>query len=249
MRKTVKIFLTGTLFSSFVLLSSCTEEDIRAILNPSLTQEEVIRGLREALTVGTDTSVSRLNKLDGYFADQAVKILLPPEAQVIQEFVGRLPGGQSAIDNVVLRINRAAEQAAAKAAPIFVNAITGITIQDGFAILRGSDTAATHYLRGATFDSLSSRFSIPVSQALNTSIVGGISAESAYSSLVQVFNELPRIPIVFEAPQITNTSLSAHTTRRALDGLFVKVGDEERKIRRDPLHRISELLKKVFGSS
>jgi hypothetical protein len=248
MRNTIKLLLSCMLFSSCVLLSSCTEEDIRAILTPSLTQEEVIRGLREALTVGTDTSVSRLNRLDGYFADQAVKILLPPEAQVIQEFVGRLPGGQSAIDDVVLRINRAAEQAAAEATPIFVNAITGITIQDGFAILRGSDTAATNYLRGNTFDSLSTRFQVPIGQALNTSIVGGISAESAYTNLVQLYNSIPRIPFIFEAPPITNSSLSAHTTRRALDGLFVKVGEEERKIRRDPLHRVSEILRKVFGS-
>jgi hypothetical protein len=246
--KTMRLRFLSVILISLAASTSCTQEELDQFLSPGLSQSEVISGLREALKVGTDTSVGRLNALNGYFADQAVKILLPPEAQVIQQYVNRLPGGQLLIDEVVLKINRAAEQAASQAKPIFVNAITTITIQDGFTILRGGDTAATEYLRGRTIDSLQASFTPPITQALSTPIVGGISAESAYSNLVNTYNQIPRIPIIFEAPQITQNSLSVHTTRRALDGLFVKVADEEKKIRRDPLHRVTEILKRVFGA-
>lgn len=237
-------------FLSVILITlaastSCTQEELDQFLSPGLSQSEVISGLREALKVGTDTSVGRLNALNGYFTDQAVKILLPPEAQVIQQYVSIVPGGQLLIDEVVLKVNRAAEQAASQAKPIFVNAITTITIQDGFTILRGGDTAATEYLRGRTIDSLQASFTPPITQALGTPIVGNISAESAYANLVNTFNQIA--PFI-QQPQITQNSLAAHTTRRALDGLFVKVADEEKKIRRDPLHRVTEILKRVFGA-
>ncbi len=229
--------------------TSCDQESLDQILNPSLTESEVIEGLRAALTVGTDTSVTTLNKVNGYFADQAVKILLPPEAQIIQQYVNYLPGGQLVIDEVILKINRAAEQAAVEAKPIFVNAITGITIQDGFNILRGADTAATQYLKLSTYDSLQSRFTPPITQALSTPLVGNLSAQSAYADLISLYNSIPRVPFVFTQPPITNNSLSSYTTIRALDGLFLKVAEEEKLIRRDPLHRVTQILKRVFGSA
>lgn len=244
--KTMRLRFLSVILITLAASTSCTQEELEQLLSPGLSQSEVISGLREALKVGTDTSVGRLNALNGYFADQAVKILLPPEAQVIQQYVSILPGGQLLIDEVVLKVNRAAEQAASQAKPIFVNAITTITIQDGFTILRGGDTAATEYLRGRTIDSLQASFTPPITQALSTPIVGGISAESAYSNLVNVYNQT--VPVLLGVPQITQNSLSVHTTRRALDGLFVKVADEEKKIRRDPLHRVTEILKRVFGA-
>jgi hypothetical protein len=244
--KTMRLRFLSVILISLAASTSCTQEELDQFLSPGLSQSEVISGLREALKVGTDTSVGRLNALNGYFADQEVKILLPPDAQVIQQYVSILPGGQFLIDEVVLKINRAAEQAATEAKPIFVNAITTITIQDGFTILRGGDTAATEYLRGRTIDSLQASFTPPITQALSTPIVGGISAESAYSNLVNVYNQT--VPVLLGVPQITQNSLSVHTTRRALDGLFVKVADEEKKIRRDPLHRVTEILKRVFGA-
>lgn len=241
------------IFYSLLILfaTSCDQESLDQILNPSLTESEVIEGLRAALTVGTDTSVTTLNKVNGFFADQAVKILLPPEAQIIQQYVNLLPGGsgQLLIDEVILKINRAAEQAAVEAKPIFVNAITGISIQDGFNILRGADTAATQYLKVSTYDSLQSRFTPPITQALSTPIVGNISAQSAYADLISAYNSIPRVPFVFTQPQITENSLSSYTTRRALDGLFLKVAEEEKLIRRDPLHRVTQILKRVFGSA
>jgi hypothetical protein len=115
---------------SFFMLTACTEEDLNKILNDtgSLTNEEVINGLKEALSVGTDTSVSILNKLDGYYRDSIVKILLPPEAQVIYSRLSSIPGGNLLLEQTLVSMNRAAEDAASEAKPIFVNAITSITI-------------------------------------------------------------------------------------------------------------------------
>src|SRR5690606_20605707 len=128
-----KLFL---LFSSVSILffSSCEEvQDVLA--NPGLTNDEVVKGLKEALEVSTDTSVSILNALDGYYKDETVKILLPPEAAVIFDNLSKIPGGAQLVEETVLAINRAAEDAAIEAKPIFVNAITDMSFTDAFGIL------------------------------------------------------------------------------------------------------------------
>ncbi|MES2559727.1 MAG: DUF4197 domain-containing protein [Bacteroidota bacterium] len=243
-----KILVLGCLLSLGVTFFSCTKEQVDEVLNnttPGLTNDEVIAGLKQALNVGTDTSVTVLNKLDGYFKDEAVKILLPPEAQVMYSNLSKVPGISTLMDQTILAMNRAAEDAASEAKPIFVNAITSITIADGFTILNGTDSAATTYLRGKTYDSLYHKFQPKIDVSLNKPLVAGVSAQSAYSNLISVYNTASLGGLLFA--EVTTNSLSSHVTNKGLNGLFLKVSDQEKKIRKDPLAQVTDLLKKVFG--
>lgn len=243
----MKIRLLFTLFAAICIFTACTKEDLEKILtNSSLSNEEIIAGLKSALNVGTDTSVSILNKQDGYYKDLAVKVLLPPEAQVIYSNISKVPSGETLLEETVLKLNRAAEDAASEAKPIFIDAITGITIEDGLGILNGDDTAATFYLKGKTFTPLTSAFQPKIQTALDKKIIGSISASSAYDDLISAYNTASLNGILFA--KITTNTLSQHVTQKALEGLFKKVADEEKAIRHDPIARVTDILKKVFGS-
>lgn len=238
----------------FILIMSCVgmlsfsscEELTDIVQQPGLTNEEVIKGLKEALEVSTDTSVSILNALNGYYGDQSVKILLPPEAAVIFDNLSKIPGGAQLVEQTILSINRAAEDAAIEAQPIFVNAITDMSFDDAFGILKGHDSSATKYLNDHTYTDLVAAFSPKISASLSKPIVGGISAESAYQNLVSQYNVIA-IASFGLIPPITQNTLGEYTTTRALDGLFKKVTIEEGKIRNDIGHQVSDLLKRVFG--
>jgi hypothetical protein len=240
-------FLFLVLGGSF--LSSCEE---MSKIAPSLSQEEVVEGLKEALRVGTDTSVSTLNKTNGYFMDEAVKILLPPEVVMIQENLKalKLDGVvQPFINELVLQINRSAEDAASEAKPIFVNAITNMSIADGWGILNGPDTSATSYLKGNTYSGLKNLFQPKIENSLSKELVGGISAASSYNSIITKYNEAAKLANYIPGNNyaIANPSLSDYTTGKALTGLFIKVADEEKAIRTDPVARVTDILQKVFG--
>ncbi|MFN6947130.1 MAG: DUF4197 domain-containing protein [Cytophagaceae bacterium] len=244
---------------SALILFAAGCQDIMKDIKSGLTEEEIVAGLKKALEVGTDTSVKRLHAVNGFYQDQLLKILLPPEADVIFTQINKLPGAvkdtlQNQIEKVVQSMNRSAEDAAVKATPIFVKAITEITIEDGINILHGADTAATHYLKGKTFNPLRDAFKPDILNSLRKPLVFNQSAESLYGDLINGYNtaaDAYNVLILFTGepaiPKITNNSLSNHVTTKALTGLFHKVGDEERMIRKDPLHRVSEILKKVFG--
>lgn len=208
-----------------------------------LSEDEIISGLREALNHGTDTAVSRLSIADGYFGDELVKILLPEEAKPVYDVVEMLP--TDIIDKTVLAINRAAEDAAVEAKPIFINAITELTISDGLNILHGNDTAATHYLRNHTYEELFAAFKPKIETSLSKDIVFGLSAEELYGDLIDYYNTGSLNGLLYD--EITTNSLSEHTTRKALNGLFLKVGGEEKLIREDPAHRVTDILEKVFA--
>ena len=244
MKKLRRIILLAVLPLSILSISAC-EEANQILEELGLSNEEVVEGLKTALNVGTDTSVTRLSALDGYFKDEAVKILLPKEAEPVYNVLTSIPGGQTLLNNAVLAINRAAEDAAPEAKTIFVDAITGITIADGFTILNGGDTAATVYLSDKTRTPLTDLFKPKIQTSLSKPLVLNTSAEKAYTDLINAYNTASLGGILW--PEIKTNSLSQHVTEKALDGLFVKVGDEERKIRRDPLHRVSDILQKVFG--
>jgi hypothetical protein len=240
-----------------VLLSACTKEKLTEFISQQLSGDDdadIVAGLREALRVGTDTSVSILNKENGYFQDLAVKILMPEE---VQNLYNQLPDGAvktgltPVVNDLILKVNRAAEDAAVEAKPIFVNAITNISIVDGYSILKGNDNAATTYLKGATYEGLRGLFQPKIEASLSKEIVGGVSASSTYAEFVDKYNlavtGLNLLP-GNNYQSITTNSLSEHTTRKALDGLFLKVAEEEKAIRTNPLARVTEILKKVFGS-
>ena len=240
-----------TSLSLIMLLAGCTElQRLADQVDTSrpLTQQEVISGLRQALTIGSDSAASRLGALDGYYRDELVRIALPPEARVITDNLTLLPGGERMVEDVILRINRAAEDAARQAAPIFASAITGMTIQDGFAILRGERDAATQYLRAATYDQLTGLYQPRIKESVDKAIVGNMSTSAAWDALTGEWNRLARST----AGRIANlqpveVDLEAYLTARALDGLFLKLAMEEEKIRLDPAARVTDLLRRVFG--
>ncbi|MDZ4666680.1 MAG: DUF4197 domain-containing protein [bacterium] len=242
MRKLIHIlFLSSVLFT----FSSC-EKINDALESVGLSNEEVVMGLKKALNVGSDTSVTTLAKLDGYLKDEIVKILLPEEAQPVLKVLNSIPGGQILVDNAITSINRAAEDAAPEAKIIFTDAITDITIADGFEILNGGDTAATVYLSNKTFSPLTSAFKPKIENSLSKPLIFNTSAEESYGKLLKAYNDASLGGLLW--PEIKTNSLSDHVTQKALDGLFYKVSEEERNIRNNPLHRIDDILKKVFGS-
>ncbi|NQV52585.1 MAG: DUF4197 domain-containing protein [Flavobacteriales bacterium] len=210
-----------------------------------LSNDEIIRGLKDALVHGADSAVARLSVKDGFYGDAALKILLPKEAKPIYDRLEKVPIIDGLISDAVLSINRAAEDAATEAKPIFLNAIKGMTIQEGMSILRGADTSATHYLRQKTYHQLYNAFKPKIQQSLEKKYVGNLSAESSYKKVIDTYNTASVNGMLWD--KIKNNSLSEHTTKNALNGLFIKVAKEEKMIRENPIHRVTDILKRVFG--
>ncbi len=215
-----------------------------------LTTTEIIAGLKQALTIGADSSLKRISKTDGYYRDELIKILLPPEAKTITDNLARIPGGEKLVEDVVLRINRAAEDAAREALPIFASAVTGMTIQDGLAILKGHPTAATDYLRNNTYDQLFALYQPKIKNSIDKKLIGNISTAESWNKLTTEWNKIANSLVGQMAGfKPVNVQLDSYLTGKALDGLFLKVGEEEKKIRTDPVARVTELLKRVFGAT
>lgn len=206
-------------------------------LDDLLSDGDVVAGLKEALNVGTDTAVFQGSAVDGYFGNAAIKILFPEEAGIVQTVVGAVPGGDALIDEFIVSINRAAEDAADEAKPIFKDAITNITFDDAMAILDGEDTAATNYLRLNTFSALYDAYKPDIQNSLE-----GVGAQQAWEEVIDLYNSIPLTDDV-------NTDLADYTTNKGLGGLFHLVGEEEVKIRTDIEHQVSDILKDVFGGN
>ena len=234
------------------LMYSCEEAD-EILENLGLTDAEIVAGLKQALTIGSDTAVNIVSAVDGYYKDELIKILLPPEADIIVDNLDNPVlaglGLDQLIEDVIFKINRAAEDAATGAAPIFWDAITNITISDGYDILHGEDTAATHFLRENTYSGLQQLFLPVLQESLEKDIVAGVSAQQTWSTLTDNYNVVAN-SVIGQLAGLTpvNTDLGDWVTRKALDGLFVKVADEEIAIRGNLDHQVTELLRRVFGS-
>lgn len=246
--KKIKTSILVVLLLTFI---SCAE--LMQVVSTStgdlpLTNTEIIAGLKQALAIGTDSTVARISKTDGYFRDELIKILLPPEAEVITKNLSRIPGGEKLVSDVVLRINRAAEDAAKEAAPIFIGSITGMTITDGLQILRGGDYAATEYLKRTTSDQLFNLYQPKIKTSIDKKLIGNISTTDSWNKLTGEWNRIAN-SLIGQAAGFTpvNVKLDEYLTRKALDGLFLKIGEEEKKIRTDPVARVTDLLKRVFG--
>ena len=217
------------------------------VMNPSLTEAEVIQGLKSALTVGTDTAVSQTHRQDGFFKNASIKIGMPTDAEVMVKNISYVPGGQAMLDKVIVLMNRAAEDAAGEAAPIFKDAITQMTITDAWGILNGADTAATHYLRLKTYEQLRTAFHPVIYLSLSKELLPGITPLQAWSELTTSYNVVAN-SLVGQLAGLTpvNSQLDTWVTYRALHGLFIKIAEEEVSIRHDPLARVNDILKKVF---
>jgi len=174
---------------------------------------------------------------------------LPKEANAIVKNLSKVPlVGEPLVEEAKKLINRAAEDAAREAAPIFKNAITTMSIADAVGILKGNDSAATHYLRGKTYRQLKQAFLPKIKNSLSKDLVKNTSAEEAYQKLIDNYNLAAKIPFSGLEPIKTN-SLSQYATKRALNGLFLKVANEEKDIRHDPVARVNDILKKVFDEN
>lgn len=200
----------------------------------SLSTSDIAAGLKEALQVGTQRSTTQLSAMDGFFKNAAIKILLPPEAQKVEKTL-RGMGLNKQVDDAILSMNRAAEDAAKTATPVFVNAIKQMTFTDAVSILKGNDSAATKYLREKTTVQLTDSFKPIIQQSLQK-----VDATKYWNTLTETYNKLPFVKKV-------NTDLSVYVTTKALSGIFYQVGLEEQKIRKDPVAQTTDLLKKVFG--
>jgi hypothetical protein len=200
-----------------------------------LSSDEIVSGLKEALTVGTQKSTSKLSAADGFFKDAVVKVLMPPEAQKVEKTL-RSVGMGNLVDNAILSMNRAAEDASKSAAPIFIDAVKNMSISDALGILRGSDTAATSYLKKTTTPQLTITFKPVIQASLDKT-----DATKYWKTVIDAYNGLPT---TFKK---VNSDLPAYVTQKALAGIFYYVAQEEAKIRKDPAAQATDLLKKVFG--
>ena len=216
---------------------------------PPLTEADVVSGLKEALITGAKNSAQKLAAENGYFGDATVKILFPDEANMIIDNISKLPGGDKLVQDVILRINRAAEDAAKEAAPIFVNSIRQMTIRDAFNILKGADNAATSYLRQTTYSELYALYKPKITVSTEKKIVGSVSTKESWVTLTGKWNILANsMPGKLANLRPVNTDLDDYLTTKALNGMFMKVEMEELKIRKDVSARISPILQRVFGS-
>jgi hypothetical protein len=239
------------IISLVLITASCAE--MQKVLQSSgpvpLTEDEVINGLKEALITGSKNSAGILGAQDGYFGDLTVKILLPDEARAITDNLSRIPGGDKLVQDVVLSINRAAEDAAREAAPIFAGSIKQMTIRDGFNILNGQDNAATLYLKQTTYNELYALYKPKIAASTEKKIAGSVSAKDSWNTLTGKWNLLANsIAGKLASLKPVNTDLDDYLTRKALDGMFLKVEIEEHKIRKDVSARVSPILQRVFGS-
>lgn len=199
----------------------------------SLSNDDIINGLKEALTVGTQNSAKKLGAVDGFFKDAALKILMPPEAQKVTTTL-RTMGMGSLVDKAILSMNRAAEDAASGVGEIFISAIKDMSITDGLKILKGGNTAATDYLKSSTTKQLTERMRPVIETSLKKT-----DATKYWNDVFSNYNKV--------SGKKVETDLPAYVTGKAMDGIFYSVAQEEQKIRKDPAAQVTGLLKKVFG--
>lgn len=200
----------------------------------SLTNDEIVRGLKEALEIGTSSAVNAVSKTDGYLKNPQIKIPLPENVKNVEKIL-RATGFGGQVDEFEVSMNRAAERAAPEAKNIFWDAIKQMTFTDARKILDGQDNAATMYFKGKTSDRLQKNFKPITHQAMSE-----VGATHYYQSLDD------RIKTVPFADQMS-FDLDQYVTDKALGGLFLMLAEEEKKIRQDPAARVTDLLKKVFA--
>lgn len=219
-----------------VVLNSCEILSKLPTGMGGVTEAEAGQGIKEALGQGLVKAVLQLNQTDGFFKDALYKILLPPEAKKIENTLRDL-GMNNMVDKAILQINRAAEDAAGFAKPIFVDAIKSMTLSDAIGLVRNGDTSATHFFRIKTTDKLIAAFMPVIKSSLDK-----LDATRYYADIVNTYNNFPT---TFKK---INPDLPGFVTGRATDALFNLVAKEEVNIRQNIAARTSEILRKVFGA-
>lgn len=226
-----------------LMLAACSTAQINQTIgdvnktlggNASLTTAEVAEGLKEALIKGVSKGSEVVSQLDGYFKNPEIKIPFPPDVKKVEDRLRQIGFG-SEVDKFVMTLNRGAEDAAKEARPIFVNAIRSMTIDDAWSILRGSDDAATQFLKRTTSSLLKEKFRPVIKNSLDK-----VNATRYYSDIVNRYNQIPLV-------QKVNPDLDDYATEKSIEGLFVMIAKEEKNIRQDPVARTTELLRRVFS--
>lgn len=280
MKKLLLIF-----FGASLMLTSC--EYLNLDDTEGLSEEKIIEGLKTALNVGTDSASTGLSLVNGYYGNPLLKIPLPPEAESVRNIINNNAtlalisstiGLEDLFEDVIKSVNRSAEDAAKEAAPIFKDAITNLSIADGWDILNGQvpaesislkasdfdSTAATKYLSQQTYNPLVSLYAPKINESLSKDLVGNVSAVDVWNTLTTTYNNfLDRTDVKaaitaaswlgqdINLPDAINSDLGEFSTQKALNGLFLKVGEEEIKIRRNPWEwattLVGDILTAVFG--
>jgi len=199
-----------------------------------LSEAKIGSGLKEALKVGTENTVKLTGRADGYFMNQAIKILMPEKLQTLEKGL-RLVGYGPQVDEFILSMNRAAERAAPQAKQIFWDAIGEMTFDDAGKILNGSETAATEYFKSKTTDKLTAAFRPVVDRTMNE-----VGVTRQYKALVAQYQTIPFV-------KSEAVDIDQYVVTKSLDGLFHVLGEEERKVRTNPAARVTDLLKEVFA--
>jgi hypothetical protein len=213
-------------------------KDAKKMLNSKskgLTEKDAADGIKEALVNGTGESVKSVSALNGYWGNPEIKIPFPSEAKEMESKL-RAVGMGKKVDEFNESMNRAAEKAANEAKPIFIAAIKNMTIRDAINIVKGTDNAATLYLKNNTSTELIEKFQPIIKTSLDD-----VNATRHWGDLITTYNKIPLVKKM-------NPNLPEYVTQKAIDGLFVMIAKEELKIRKDPMARTSDLLKKVFGN-
>ncbi len=210
-------------------------QDSKGTGTKPLSNDEVVKGLKDALTVGTNNSTGIASKLDGYYKNPKLFIPFPPEAKQVKDKMDLL-GMKPQTDKFVMTLNRAAEEAAKNAAPVFINAVKEMSIADGFGILKGADNAATQFLKDKTNAELKQKFTPIVKAAIDK-----VEVTKYWNPIITKYNKIPMV-------KKQNPDLTAYVTEKAMAGLFMLLAEEELKIRKDPMARVNDILKRVFGS-
>jgi hypothetical protein len=199
-----------------------------------LSADEIAGGLKEALQKGAQTGTAKLSSPGGFLENAALKIIMPPEAQKIESTLRKL-GFNQLMDDMIVSMNRAAEDACKTAVPIFTTAIKEMTITDGINILRGSDTSATSYLRTKTNSALAQSFSPIIKTSLDK-----VNATKYWETIITTYNKIPLIG------KKMNPDLVGYVTDKSLSGIYTEIATQEKDIRANPAARTSALLQKVF---
>jgi len=236
MKKIVWLFAFALIFSSCssTQLNKAINDVVGAVTDKPVTEQEIGMGLKEALTKGIVNGVNLTSKKDGYFKNASIKIPFPKEADKIANTLRDIGLGKE-VDKVVLSLNRAAEDAATAAKPIFVSAIKKLTFKDAMKILKGGGNEATEFLKRTTSSQLRTAFQPKISTSLKK-----VNATKNWGDIVNRYNKIPLV-------KKQNPDLEGYVTDQALKGLFTMVAKEESKIRENPVARTTDLLKRVFG--
>jgi len=237
MRKIVFLMLLAIVMSVSLSQAGFLDNAVNAVKGfTSKTSDNnttVISGLKEALSIGTRNAVGNVSRVDGYFSNEFIKIIMPDSIRNVADVLSKV-GFSKQVDDFVLSMNRAAENAGPKALSLFVDAIKQMSFEDAKKILNGGDTAATKFFKEKTHGNIYNAFKPAITTSMND-----VGVTRMYKQMMNKYNTLPLVPK-------KSVDLDDYVTNKAMDGLFYMVGEEEKKIRTDPAARVTDLLKEVF---